>query len=104
MEVLNTYSQTNACFGILALYSICGVGALVLITIFNLIFVTWKNALKCFVFAVILAGIAYGFILSNNITETQYQEVLISDYNKIDFTKWEIAETKGKITVLKEIK
>jgi uncharacterized membrane protein len=103
MEILNTYSEFSDILRILAIYTGIGVLVSLFFTVINLIFKEWKTSLISFMIAVICMELFFGICEWGINTEIVYHEVIVSDYNKIDFNKYEIAERKGKIVVLKEI-
>ena len=104
MEILNTYSVYSEFIGFLPVLSICILLVFAIIFICTICNKEWKNSMKCFIAIFPLLILTHVLILWQQSTETKYHEVIISDYNQIDFNKYEIVNKKGKITVLKEIK
>jgi len=104
MEILNTYSVYSEFIGFLSVLSICILLVFAIIFICTIYNKEWKNSMKCFITIFSLLILTYVLILWQQSTETKYYEVIISDYNQIDFNKYEIVNKKGKITILKEIK
>lgn len=104
MEVLNTYSTYNELLAFLPTILITFCIFFIIGIIVNLIIKEWKSALVCLLISVLCFGVSLGLIAWWNATETKNYEVIITDYNKVDFNKYQIVEKKGQITVLKEIK
>lgn len=100
MEIVNTYTETISMVW-LALIAL-GMGGLSLFTAIVAIgdrdAIGWLFGMGAII--LITLGI---LILSSPTTTRVYHEVIVSDYNAIDFEKYEIVEHKGKIVVLKEL-
>jgi len=104
MEILNTYSVYNEYIGILLTFTIIAFLLFTVIFIAELYYKEWKNSIICFIFAICCLILFQGLIQWWESSEVKHYEVLISDYNKLDFNKYEIIDKKGKITIIKEIK
>jgi len=104
MEILNTCSVYNEYIGIIPTFTIITFLLLTIIFIIKLYYKEWKDSIICFIFAICCLILSHGLIQWWESSEVKHYEVLISDYNKLDFNKYEIIDKKGKITVIKEIK
>jgi len=100
MEILNTYTETMS--GVLAALVAIGMGGLLLFI--TIVAIRDRNAIGWVwgMGAIFLISVGV-LILSSPPNTTVYHEVVVSDYNAIDFEKYEIVEHKGKIVVLKEL-
>jgi hypothetical protein len=104
MEILNTYSVYDSILNVLPLIPLLGFAYFGIKAIVKLLVKEWKNALISLLIAVICFGAFYGLVELWESSETNRYEVLVTDYNKIDFNKYKIIENRGKIVVLEEIK
>lgn len=100
MEILNTYTEISSALlgGIFLLIIGCLSLAITILAI------KLKDAFGFLFGLLAIAGIFFGILsISAPPTTTWYHEVIISDYNAIDFEKYEIIEHRGEIVVLKEL-
>ena len=100
MEIVNTYTETTSfLFPAILTFIMVFFGIMAIITA-----IQRREIIGMFFGLIVCAGIIFGIVcLSIPPTTTVYYEVIVSDYNTIDFEKYEIVKHKGKIVVLKEL-
>jgi len=105
MEILNTYSVYNESIIMFIIISLAILLICAIVFVASIFDKAWKCSLVTFIIICILCYITYfGLFKWYVSTETKYYETVITDYNKLDFNKYEIVDKKGKITVIKDIR
>jgi hypothetical protein len=104
MEILNTYSVYNDILTILPIFPLGVAVFFSLKTIFELLDKEWKNAIISLLIVVACFGIFTILTQQWSNSKLVRYEVVISDYNKVNFDEYKIIENRGKIVILEEIK
>jgi hypothetical protein len=104
VEILYTYSTYNESINTLAFLSIALLLGSICFCLVYLTYKEWCKSLLSLVIAVASFFVLYGAIEWYYSTEIKHHEVIIADYNQVDFSKYQLEEQKGKIIILKEIK
>ncbi len=104
MEILNTYIVYSENFDFIMSFAIVGFVVTLFFFVMNLFMKEWKITMVCFVILIIMGLGSYSLGKLKYDSQTFHHEVIITNYDEVDFEKYQIVEQKGKIIVLKELK
>ena len=104
MEILYTYTKMSDVFDMAITFLIIIIVVVFVFMIAAFVSKEWITGLAFLAGFIISAIILFGLFYSKTESNTTYHEVIITDYDKVNFDKYQIIEQKGRIITVEEIK